>query len=76
MNKSVYEKHYKQLVGYTLTDVVILDEEDAGDLFDDVQIALFFEKKGKQPLVAYLLSDEEGNGTGHLDIQAYDDPQA
>jgi len=71
MNKSVYEKHYKQLIGYTLTDVVVIDDE----FFDEVQISLFFEKKGKQPLVAYLLSDEEGNGTGHLDIQAYE-PQA
>lgn len=70
MNKSVYEKYYKQLIGYTLTDVVVFDDED-----DEVQIALFFEKKGKQSLVAYLLSDEEGNGTGHLDIHAYD-PQA
>lgn len=74
MNKSVYEKHYKQLIGYTLTDVVVIDDDD-DEFFDEVQIALFFEKKGKQPLVAYLLSDEEGNGTGHLDIQAYE-PQA
>ena len=71
MNKSVYEKHYKQLIGYTLTDVIVIDDED-DEFFDEVQIALFFEKKGKQKLVAYLLSDEEGNGTGHLDIQAYE----
>ena len=71
MNKSVYEKHYKQLIGYTLTDVVVIDDED-DEFFEEVQIALFFEKKGKHKLVAYLLSDEEGNGTGHLDIQAYE----
>lgn len=74
MNKSVYEKHYKQLIGYTLKDVVVIDDED-DEFFDEVQIALFFEKEGKQPLVAYLLSDAEGNGTGFLDIQAYE-PQA
>lgn len=74
MNKSVYEKYYKQLVGYTITDiVVVLDEEDAGELFENMQIAIFLSKKGKQSLVAYLLSDEEGNGTGHLDIQAYEE---
>jgi len=72
MNKSVYEKHYKQLIGYTLTDVIVVDDED-DEFFEEAQIVLFFEKKGKQTLVAYLLSDEEGNGTGHLDIQAYEE---
>lgn len=67
MNKSVYWEHYKQLIGFTVVDVLVADETD-DVLLDEVNIALFL-KRGNTELVAYLLSDEEGNGTGHLDIQ-------
>ena len=40
MNKSVYEKHYKQLIGYTLTDVIVIDDED-DEFFDYVMSDLY-----------------------------------
>lgn len=45
MNKSVYEKYYKQLIGYTLTEVVVVDDEDDEyywrDLLDTIEICQF-----------------------------------
>lgn len=70
MNEEFYKKYYKQLVGYKITEIVV--EED--DVFGgDIPFVAFIMKKGKDTLLVTLLSDEEGNGTGHLDIQAYEE---
>lgn len=64
----VLEKHYKQLIGYTITDIVVVDDE----MFDSPQVAIFV-KKGHQQLMLSLLSDPEGNDTGFLDISNYEE---
>lgn len=64
------KKHYQQLVGYKITEVIVLqDDEDTDELFsDDCPRICLAMKKGKKEIYVEILSDEEGNGTGFLDI--------
>lgn len=71
MNSTEYlKKHYNQLVGYKITEVIFLeDDQDTEELFlDDEPRILLSLKKGKKEIYVEILSDEEGNGTGFLDI--------
>lgn len=67
----VMRRHYNQLIGFTVKDVFIISPEDT-DFFDEPQVA-FIMKKGKNELLVSLLSDPEGNGTGFLEIEAWQD---
>lgn len=70
MNEEIYKKYYKQLIGYKITEVIVEEDDILGG---DVPFVAFLLKKGKDTLIAHLMSDEEGNGTGHLAIAAYDE---
>ena len=52
-------KTMKQLIGFKITGTIV-DEE--GEFYG------FYAKKGKQSVCAWILSDEEGNDVGCLDV--------
>lgn len=70
MNEEIYKKYYKQLIGYKVTEVIVEKDDVFGG---DVPFVAFIMQKGKDKLLVTLFSDEEGNGTGHLNIDAYDE---
>ena len=60
--------HYNQLVGYKITEVIILeDDEDTDDFGGEPRVVLVM-TKGKKELVVEVLSDPAGNDVGFLDI--------
>jgi hypothetical protein len=66
--KEALAKHYNQLVGFTVVDVFILEEEqEISELEFYPRVGIIFQK-GKNQLLVEVLSDEEGNGLGYLDI--------
>lgn len=58
--------YYNQLVGYEVTEIVLLEKESEGD--DIPQIVLILKNKKGDELLASVLADPEGNGVGHLEI--------
>lgn len=63
------EKYFSPLVGKTIKGVLLVNDEesyDNGEESYNTQIVLEFEGGG----VAFILSDEEGNGPGFIDYQA------
>ena len=61
------EKHLLQLVGYKVVGLVVSPAQD----YMEETYGLRLQKNGKQS-IAWILSDEEGNGAGHLDIVPLD----
>ena len=58
-----FEKHYKQLVGWTIKQIAADEMEDYGE--DIYGLVL---TKGKAKKIAWISRDPEGNGPGFLDI--------
>lgn len=66
--KEALSKHYNKLVGYKIVEVIILeDEEDTEDFMGTPRVVLAL-TKGKKEIYVEVQSDEEGNGTGFLEI--------
>lgn len=63
------QQHYDKLIGFTITEVIILDEEGTDEIFSDGQPrVILIANRGEEELIIEVLSDAEGNGTGFLDI--------
>ena len=60
-----FEKMGEKLAGGHIVGLAI---DDSGETFDRTAMALRIEV-GKKTYHAWVLSDEEGNDVGHLDIQ-------
>ena len=65
MSNGSFEKHYSQLVGYTVTGLAVDNSDE--DNFGDPWMGLVMEN-GKRKKIAWVLMDPEGNGAGFLDI--------
>lgn len=61
-NQVIYN-HYAQLIGGRITKVELIT-----DFSSDEVCVLLTVKKGKKEYMVDVLSDEEGNGTGFLEI--------
>ena len=65
------KEHLEKLIGWTIQGVLHdADQDDAQDFFDPIFTLLL--TKGKQIRAAHILSDEEGNGAGHIDLSPID----
>ena len=62
-------KSLSPLVGGTITTIIV---EDGTEPMDETHYGFIVEKNGKR-FDCMILSDEEGNGPGHLDITAKKD---
>ena len=67
--KQIIYDHYAQLIGGKITEVILLnDDTDTESVFDDETRVILTVVKKKQEYLVEVLSDEEGNGTGFLEI--------
>jgi hypothetical protein len=67
MHKAI-QANLNQLIGFTVTGIA----EDAGDPateFDDSMPCLVLENDEGKQILAFISSDEEGNGPGHLMLE-------
>lgn len=70
--KEVMLRHYNQLVGYKVAEVIV---EDSLYLGENPIIAFIMKKSGKDDLLVTLLSDAEGNDTGFMEISKWEENQ-
>ena len=69
-NLAIFQKHYNQLVGYKIIEAVVEEDEVFGE---DLPFVALIMQKGKDKLIVHVSADPEGNGTGHLEISAYEE---
>ena len=67
LKKDRTEAHLLQLIGGTITNLVVQDHPDLGKIYG-LAIKSQFSQHGDINVIAWIMADPEGNGPGHLDI--------